>query len=394
MKQGKAEGQYLIRGGTLTNTVKPDIIGVASSLITWGIRQLKGKGIQDVIEAVHLQNKEGQRPILRKEHKTATGIDYVFALPPGVDRIDFEANQHYFESYLNSIVEIEATGRRLILKTYQANFKEKIPFDFDHTQFADMFAPFPVGKTPDGKTIIEDLYNLPHMMVGGQTGYGKTSFLLVVMVALLLKGVKVSVIDRKGVDFPSFAPWVNLALTDAETEDLLKKHIAEMHRRQRILRNAGCQNFAEYCELHQDLPYLVLFIDELTQIRNKACFEAIGDMSVLSRVSGISMILATQKPGAKIWDGFTDVRSQLSGAMCFHVRDQTDSQIVLGSGNTRGSELPKIKGRAVWNNDQDQIVQAMYLSAKEAYAILSRQVAKGVYEFATDNDQCAERIDT
>jgi len=323
--------------------VRPDIIRLTASIISWGLKQFKGKGVQEVITGTHLWNKEGVKPYLLKEHKTDTGADYVFALPAGVDRSDFEKNRHYFESYTNSIVEIEATGRKLILKTYKSEFPKEIKFSFDPTLYPEMFAPFPVGKTPDGKTIIEDLYNLPHMMVGGQTGYGKTSFLLVVMVAALLKGVKVSVIDRKGVDFPRFAPWVNLALTDAGTEALLEQHIKEMHRRQKILREAECQNFAEYCEKHDDLPYLVLFVDELTQIRNKACFEAIGDMSVLSRVSGISMILATQKPGAKIWDGFTDVRSQLSGAMCFHVRDQIDSQVVLGSGNTRGAELPKLR---------------------------------------------------
>ncbi len=111
----------------------------------------------------------------------------------------------------------------------------------------------------------------------------------------------------------------------------------------------------------------------------------------MSRSSGISMILATQKPSAKIWDGFTDVRSQLSGAMCFYVRDQTDSQIVLGSGNTRGAELPKMPGRGVWNNDHDQIVQSMYLSAKEAQSLLSERVPKGVYEFVS-NDKCPERL--
>ncbi|MCO5388857.1 MAG: hypothetical protein NHB14_27240 [Desulfosporosinus sp.] len=103
------------------------------------------------MEAVHLQNKEGVRPILRKEHKTAAGIDYVFALPPGVDRTDFETNRHYFESYLNSFVEIEATGRKLILKTYKANFKEIEPYAFNPMQYANMLAPFPIGISLDGK---------------------------------------------------------------------------------------------------------------------------------------------------------------------------------------------------------------------------------------------------
>lgn len=377
----------------MEKAVKPDIIGLTASIIVWIIRSLfkNDSGVREVITATHLQNKEGERPYLIKEHLTDTGVDYIFSLPAGVDQKDFETNRRYFESYTNSSVEFESSGRRLILKTHKSVFPTKIDFEFDPTLYPDMIAPFPVGKTPDGKTIVEDMYNLPHMIVGGETGFGKTSFLLVLMVALLLnERVKVNVIDRKGVDFPGFSPWVNLALTDSETEDLLQKHIREMHRRQRILREAKCQNFAEYCETHDDLPYLVLIIDELTQTRNKKCFEAIGDMSVLSRVSGMSMILATQKPGSKIWDGFTDVRSQCAGAMCFKVRDQTDSQIVLGSGNTRGADLPKIKGRAIWN---DLVVQSMYLTAREAYSILSESVPKGVYQFEC-TEQCQERIET
>lgn len=250
-----------------------------------------------------------------------------------------------------------------------------------------MITPIPIGKTPNGKLIVEDISKLPHMMVGGMTSYGKTSFLLGILVATLMSGAKVSVIDRKGIDFPRFKDWINLALTDSETEELLRQHVNEMHRRLNILSKSNCQNYIEYCENHSDLPYLILIVDELTQVKNKKCFESIGDLVVLSRATGMSLVLSTQKPSAKIWDGFTDVRSQLAGAMCFYVRDQTDSQVVLGSGNTRGADLPKIAGRAIWNNDNDTLVQAMYLSAKEAHSILSDKVPKGVYEF----EQCTEQ---
>jgi S-DNA-T family DNA segregation ATPase FtsK/SpoIIIE len=256
-----------------------------------------------------------------------------------------------------------------------------------------MIAPVPIGKTPNGKMIVEDISKLPHMMVGGMTSYGKTSFLLGLMVASLLKGNKVSAIDRKGIDFPRFKEWINLALTESETEELLEQHVSEMHRRLKLLSKYNCQNYAEYLEKHSDLPYLILIVDELTQIKNKKCFEAIGDLAVLSRAVGISLVLSTQKPSAKIWDGFTDVRSQLSGAMCFHVRDQIDSQVVLGSGNIKGASLPKIPGRAIWNNDNDTLVQAMYLSAKEAYSILSERVPKGVYEFES-TELCSQGIET
>lgn len=255
--------------------VKPDIIGLTSSIAVWLFKQFKGKGITEVIDSVHLQNKEGLRPILMKEHPTETGIDYVFALPPGIIRADFEKYRAHFESFTNSIVEIESKGRKLIISTHKTEYKDELKFIFELTEHTKLFAPCPIGKTPDGKTITVDLASLPHMMVGGQTGYGKTSFLLGAMVALLLCGVGVSVIDRKGVDFPRFRPWINLALEDDETEEILQKHIVEMKRRMKLIASAGCQNYAEYRELHNDLPYLVLFVDELTQIKNKKCVESL-----------------------------------------------------------------------------------------------------------------------
>lgn len=118
-----------------SNAVKPDIIGLTASIIVWAIKQFKSKGVKEVIVGTHLRNKEGVEPYLLKEHKTETGIDYVFALPAGVDRSDFERERHYFESYTNSICEIEATGRKLILKTYKSEFPKEIKFEFDPSQY-------------------------------------------------------------------------------------------------------------------------------------------------------------------------------------------------------------------------------------------------------------------
>lgn len=118
--------------------VKPDLIGITASLIMWAVKQFKGDSIKDVITGTHLRNKEGVKPYLRKEHKTENGIDYVFALPAGVDRSDFEKHRHYFESYTNSVVEIEATGRRLVLKTYKSDFPKEIKFAFDPSDYEEV----------------------------------------------------------------------------------------------------------------------------------------------------------------------------------------------------------------------------------------------------------------
>lgn len=366
----------------MTDKVKPDIIGLTASLIVWGLKKLKNdSGIMDVVNSIHLQNKEGIRPTLIKTHPTETGADYVFSLPPGVIKADFEKNRIAFETYLNSTCEIESDGRKLILKSHKTNFPKEIKFEFDPKLYPKMIMPFPIGKTPDGGLIVEDMYKLPHLLVGGATGMGKTSFVLTLITSALLSGAKVSAIDRKGVDLPDLDHWCNIALSDKDAEELLVKHVAEMRRRQEILRKAHCRNFEQYRKKYDDLDYLVLVIDELTQINSKVSFQAIGDIAVLSRVSGISLVLATQKPNARIWDGFTDVRSQMLGRMCFKVADQMDSQIVLGSGNTRGALLSKIPGRGIWNNEDDVMVQTMFLEIEEAISILEKHVPKGRYDF-------------
>jgi hypothetical protein len=73
-------------------------------------------------------------------------------------------------------VEIEAKGRKLVLKTFKTEFPKEIKFNFDPALYPDMIAPFPVGVTPDGKKLIEDLYSLPHMMVGDKQDSEKLLF--------------------------------------------------------------------------------------------------------------------------------------------------------------------------------------------------------------------------
>ena len=377
----------------MRDAVKPDIIGLTASIITWGIKQFKDNGIMEVVSGLHLENKEGVKPVLLKSHKTDTGADYILSIPPGMSKNDFGKNRVAFETFTNSTIEIESAGKRLTIKSHRTEFKKKIAFQFDPKLYPKMIMPFPIGMTPDNKLIVKDMYRLPHLLIGGATGYGKTSFVLGTIVAALLSGARVSAIDRKGVDLPDLAPWCHIALTDKEAEDLLKEHVDEMLRRQVILRKAHCRNFEQYRKKHNDLDYLVLVVDELTQINSKESFKAIGDMSVLSRVSGISMVLATQKPNARIWEGFTDVRSQMLGRMCFKVADQMDSQIVLGSGNTRGAELPKIPGRGIWADDDDSLVQAMYLEVEDAISILDRCVPRGVFIFETEESEKRECIE-
>lgn len=327
--------------------------------------------VQAVMKATNLKNSQDQEPEYKTKSKLCNGWSLVYILPPGIAIKEFEDRRRFFEAYTNSLCEFELSGRRLVMNVYKSGFPDKVPFAFERPE--KMLAPIPIGVTPEGVVIYVDLANLPHMLVGGMTGYGKTTALIVFVTSLLLAGVEVSVIDRKRVDFPQFSPWVDLALKESDTESLLEKTVKEMDSRMDKLQAAGVQKIQNY---KGDMKYKVIIIDELTVIESKKSHKYIDELVHLGRAAGISLILATQRPSAKVWDGFTEARAMLGGRLCFYVSDSTDSQIVLGKGNSKGAELPQKPGIAIWNNDRDQMVKAMYLDADKAVELLNKQVGR------------------
>ena len=319
----------------------------------------------NVIKATRLKNKDEQSPSMKKTIKTESGWTLIYINPPGIALKEWEDRRSYFQSHLNANIEFEQHGKTIkIIISSKSTFPGKVNY---HYQASDILAPVPLGVTPEGKHLTIDMSTLPHALYGGMTGYGKTTALIVATVSLLLSGVEVSVVDRKRVDFPAFAPWVELATTEKETENLLTRAVEQMDERIDELQKAGVQKFQNH---KGDMKDKVIIIDELTVINSKASQQHIDDLVHLGRAAGISLILATQRPSAKVWDSFTDTRSMLGGRLCFYVSDSTDSQIVLGKGNSKGAELPMIPGRAIWNNDRDQVLQAYYLDAEKAVKML------------------------
>lgn len=315
--------------------------------------------VLQVLEGTNMKNHSEQAPQIIKKELIETGERFIFNLPPGLTLKDFENRRDALEQFTNTIVELESTGPSVIMSLHSVDFPTNIPYRFNVDNYKKMIAPFPVGVAPSGKLIVEDLAKFPHLMVGGMTGFGKTSALTAMLVSFLLAGCKVSAIDRKRLDFPRFIPWVNVARTEEEAEKMLKWHLEEMERRIDILAAHNCSKIQEY--KGNDMPYRVLIIDELAQIRSDKSHEYIEDLVQLSRASGISLILATQKPSAKLWQGFTDTRSLCAGRLCFYVSSIYDSQMILGEGNLRGASLPMKAGRCIWNaDDKEQVLQSMF----------------------------------
>ena len=117
----------------MTNkAVQPDIIGLTASILVWlGKQFARDSGIMEVVKGLNLENKEGVKPNLIKTRKTETGTDYIFSIPPGMTKNDFEKNRVAFETFTNSTIEVESAGKRLVIKSHKTEFKKKIAFNFD-----------------------------------------------------------------------------------------------------------------------------------------------------------------------------------------------------------------------------------------------------------------------
>ena len=334
--------------------------------------------INAVIAATNLTNSLGESPTHEKTTPINGGYAVSYTLPAGIIPKDFHDRQAHFETYGSFLSEIHNNGTPTItIHTYKEELPTMLKFTYEYSQSHGL-APIPLGQTPSGAPLTTDLSKMPHMLIGGMTGYGKTSLLLAITVALRAAGCNVIVVDHKRADFNDLDDYLTITRREPETLAALNALIVEMNRRMDLfLTIPGCQKFQQYTG--GDLPYIVLIVDELNTLNSKPVHDAINELVRVGRAAGISLILATQKPSAKVWENFTDTRDLCTGRLSFYVSDTFMSTAILGKFNTRACSLPSTPGRAVVVlGDKENIVQTMYLTNTDAQTELAKygKVAK------------------
>jgi DNA segregation ATPase FtsK/SpoIIIE, S-DNA-T family len=345
----------------ITKQKKGSLIeSVVSSAISlyqdYKIQNPETRKLLEVIQATNLKNDLGEYPTLQS---CKDGL-YTFRLQPGISFLDFMERKIYFETWTGCQIDIYPTDNPvLLLQVNKTDFPEKIPFTLS-TMPTNMLSPVPVGKTPSGETKWVDLADLPHILIGGLPGYGKTSWLIGALLALKTAGVEVCAIDRKRIDFPPLKRWVNVAESEEQACALVKHLLKVNEHRQDILREVGARKIQDYPGI---FPPIVLIVDEAAAIESKQTYEGIDSLARLARATGISLLIATQKPSAQLWDKtFSNTRDMCAGRISFYVADYMMSQLILGKGNTNGARLPMVKGRAACViGDREFTAQTMYL---------------------------------
>jgi len=245
---------------------------------------------------------------------------------------------------------------------------------------------FPLGRTPDGKDIIKDLNVLPHLLVGGSTGSGKTVFLFT-MLATFLKthptaGELQLVLSSSGLeDFIHFDGIPHLfngrVLSDAaETAEVIQGVVfKEFSRREKILADARVANIDQYNEKHVDkLAPMVVVIDEFadltdqfTKKRDKeAFFTPVRQIAQIGRKRGIHLVLCTQRPAADLVP--SNIKAQLNGRLALRVNDSNSSRMIL---EEMGAQQLQKHGDMIYKNGAEiERAQGYYISIEEIEAII------------------------
>ena len=225
-------------------------------------------------------------------------------------------------------------------------------------QETKMDLPLALGKTITNEVFMVDLAKIPHLLVAGATGQGKSVGLNAVITSLLYKKhpteLKLVLIDPKKVEFSIYSPIVNHFLAKVPEEDdepiitdvtkvvrTLNSLCKLMDTRYDLLKAAGARNIKEYNEKfvnhklnltkgHEYMPYIVVIIDEfgdLIMTAGKEIELPIARIAQLARAVGIHMVIATQRPTTSIITG--NIKANFPGRMAFKVSAMIDSRTIL-----------------------------------------------------------------
>ena len=263
---------------------------------------------------------------------------------------------------------------------------------FQETKF-DL--PIALGKTITNEVFMADLTKIPHLLVAGATGQGKSVGLNVIITSLLYKKhpneLKLVLIDPKKVEFSVYAPIADHFMAQVDDDDepiitdvtkvvrTLKSLCTLMDHRYDLLKMAGARNIKEYNDKylrhklnpehgHEFMPYIVVVIDEfgdLIMTAGKEVEMPIARIAQLARAVGIHMIIATQRPTTSIITG--NIKANFPGRIAFKVSSMMDSRIILD--RPGANQLIGMGDMLYLNGNEPTRVQCAFINTPEIVQI-------------------------
>jgi S-DNA-T family DNA segregation ATPase FtsK/SpoIIIE len=240
----------------------------------------------------------------------------------------------------------------------------------------------PLGLNVAGEAVVADIGKMPHALIAGSTGSGKSVAINSFITSLLFRAspeeVKFIMVDPKRVELTQYNGIPHL-LTPVITEPkkvvaALKWATAEMDKRYKVFAEVGVRNIAGYNEMagFQAMPYIVIIIDELADLMLFApaeAEEAITRIAQMARAVGIHLLLATQRPSVDVITGL--IKANIPTRIAFNVSSVTDSRVVL---DTPGAEKLLGRGDMLYippDQAKPQRIQGTMVTDKEIHELIS-----------------------
>jgi len=254
-----------------------------------------------------------------------------------------------------------------------------------------------LGRDVSGAPVYADLTKMPHLLVAGSTGSGKTIFLNTLIISLLYQpstsirnagpeGLRFILVDPKRVEFPVYSNLPHLLCpviySANETISALKWLTGEMERRFDVLAEARTRNIKSYNQWAvknktEPLPFIVVIIDELADLmaaKGREIEAAIVRLAQMSRAVGIHLVVATQRPSVEVITGL--IKANITSRVTFQVASQVDSRTIL---DVSGAEKLLGSGDMLYISAQTskpKRVQSPYVSEKEVKRVVKYIVSK------------------
>ena len=258
-----------------------------------------------------------------------------------------------------------------------------------------------VGEDVEGNYVIDDLSKMPHLLVGGTTGSGKSIAINGMIMSILMRAtpaeVRFIMIDPKRVEFTPYNGiphlYVPVVTECKEAASALAWAVAEMESRLKDFANAGARNISQYNKKVQDglmkgdepaeeLPYIVIVIDELADLMmnvGKEVEASISRLAQLARAAGIHMIIATQRPSTNVVTGL--IKANITCRIALNVASGIDSRVIL---DTTGAESLIGKGDMLYSKPEypkPVRLQGCFTSPKEIEAVVEHLKTQGDPEY-------------
>jgi S-DNA-T family DNA segregation ATPase FtsK/SpoIIIE len=205
----------------------------------------------------------------------------------------------------------------------------------------DWTLPVGLGKDISGRAVFFDLADMPHLLVAGTTGSGKSVMLNALLTSLLLttdpRQVKMVLVDPKRVELSHYARVPHLitpVVTDVKkAANALAWAVAEMERRYEVLEKTGARSLEGYnARSETPMPYVVIVIDELADLMMQAAAkveDAVIRIAQKARAVGLHLVVATQRPSVDVITGM--IKANVPSRIAFAVSSQVDSRVILDS---------------------------------------------------------------